>query len=149
VNFLLDTNVISETTKRLPAPAVLEWVAGQPVDTLYTASLAIAEIRAGIGRVVDPAARRSDLVRWLEQKVRPFFAARIIEPDEACWMAMLAVLDRAKARRRTLPVSDLIFAATAERHDMVVVTRNVKDFGGAGVRILDPWKNMPAVTVCD
>jgi predicted nucleic acid-binding protein len=147
MNFLLDTNVISETTKRQPAAAVLEWVAGQSIDTLYTASLAIAEIRAGIGRVVDPA-RRSDLVHWLEQKVRPFFAARIIEPDEACWMAMLAVLDRAKARRRTLPVSDLIFAATAERHDMVVVTRNVKDFAGSGVRILDPWQVVPTVTVC-
>jgi predicted nucleic acid-binding protein len=145
VNFLLDTNVISETTKRKPAPAVLEWVAGQSVDTLYTASLAIAEIRSGIDRVVDPN-RRSDLARWLAQKVRPFFAARIIEPDEACWMAMLTILGRAKEHRRTLPISDLIFAATAERHDMVVVTRNVRDFVGSGVRVLDPWQNAPAVS---
>lgn len=146
MNFLLDTNVISETTKRKPASAVLQWVTGQSVDTLYTASLAIAEIRAGIERVADPA-RQSDLAHWLEQKVRPFFAARIIEPDEGCWMAMLAILDRAKAARRTLPVSDLIFAATAERHDMVVVTRNARDFVGSGVRILDPWQSAPSVVV--
>lgn len=44
MNFLLDTNVISETTKRKPASAVLQWVTGQSVDTLYTASLAIVEL---------------------------------------------------------------------------------------------------------
>ncbi len=86
MNFLLDTNVISETTKRQPSPAVLAWVEAQPIDTLYTASLAIAELRSGIDRLVDPA-RKSDLARWLEQKVRPFFGTRIVEPDEAVWMS--------------------------------------------------------------
>ena len=148
MSWLLDTNVISETTKRKPSPEVLAWVAAQPIDTLYTASLAIAEIRTGIDRVADPA-RKSDLTRWLEQKVRPFFGGRILEPDEALWMAMLAILDRAKASRRTVPISDLIFAATADRHDMVVVTRNAKDFAGAGVRILDPWQTTPVVSICN
>jgi len=147
VNFLLDTNVISETTKRQPSPAVLAWVEAQPIDTLYTASLAIAELRSGIDRLVDPA-RKSDLARWLEQKVRPFFGTRIVEPDEAVWMAMLGILERAKANRRTLPVSDLIFAATAERHGMVVVTRNVKDFDGSGIRILNPWQTAPIIRQC-
>ncbi len=41
VNFLLDTNVISEATKRQPSPAMLEWVGAQPIDTIYTASLAL------------------------------------------------------------------------------------------------------------
>jgi len=147
VNFLLDTNIISETTKRQPSPAVLAWVEAQPIDTLYTASLAIAELRSGIDRLVDPA-RKSDLARWLEQKVRPFFGTRIVEPDEAVWMAMLGILERAKANRRTLPVSDLIFAATAERHGMVVVTRNVKDFDGSGIRILNPWQTAPIIRQC-
>jgi predicted nucleic acid-binding protein len=147
VNFLLDTNVISETTKQRPSPAVLEWVEAQPIETLYTASLAIAEIRSGIDRLVDPA-RKSDLGRWLEQKVRPFFGTRIIEPDEELWMAMLNILDRAKAGRRTLPISDLIFAATAERHDMVVVSRNVKDFEGSGVRVINPWQIAPVIKEC-
>ncbi len=147
MNFLLDTNVISETTKRQPSPAVLAWVEAQPIDTLYTASLAIAELRSGIDRLVDPA-RKSDLARWLEQKVRPFFGTRIVEPDEAVWMAMLGILERAKANRRTLPVSDLIFAATAERHGMVVVTRNVKDFDGSGIRILNPWQTAPIIRQC-
>lgn len=82
MSWLLDTNVISEATKRKPSADVLAWVAAQPAETLYTASLAIAEIRAGIDRLTDPP-RRSELTRWLERKVRLFFGARIIEPDEA------------------------------------------------------------------
>jgi predicted nucleic acid-binding protein len=147
LNWLLDTNVISETTKRTPSPRVLAWIGAQPAATLHTASLAIAEIRAGIDRVVDPA-RRSDLARWLEQRVRPFFGGRIIEPDEPFWMALLAILDRAREARRTLPITDLVFAATAERHDMVVVTRNVRHFEGSGVRVLDPWQATPEIRAC-
>jgi toxin FitB len=147
VSWLLDTNVISETTKRIPSPQVLGWVAAQPIETLYTASLAIAELRSGIDRLIDPV-RKSDLTRWLEQKVRPLFGARILEPDEAFWMAMLGLLDRAKASRRTIPITDLVFAATADRHGLIVVTRNVRHFEGSGLRILDPWELNPAVRVC-
>src|SRR5437868_5950296 len=100
--------------KRRPAAEVLAWVGGQAVERLYTASSAIAEIRAGIDRVSDPA-RRAELARWLEQKVRPLFGMRVIEPDEELWMAMLDILGRAKIARRTLPLTDLVFAATAER----------------------------------
>jgi predicted nucleic acid-binding protein len=147
VSWLLDTNVISETTKRIPSPHVLGWVAAQPIETLYTASIAIAELRSGIDRLSDPV-RKSDLARWLEQKVRPLFGARILEPDEAFWMAMLGLLDRAKASRRTIPITDLVFAATADRHGLIVVTRNVRHFEGSGLRILDPWDSNPVVRVC-
>lgn len=147
MSWLLDTNVISETTKRKPSPEVMRWVETQPIDTLYTASLAIAEIRSGIDRVVNPE-RKSELARWLEQKVRPFFGARILAADEDVWISMLGILDRARARRRTLPITDLIFAATAERNDMVVVTRNIRHFAGSGVRVLDPWQAVPSVEIC-
>jgi predicted nucleic acid-binding protein len=61
---------------------------------------------------------------------------------------MLAILDRSKAKRRTVPITDLIFAATAERHGMVVVTRNAKHFEGSGARILDPWQAPPEIRAC-
>jgi toxin FitB len=118
------------------------WVGAQPVETLYTISLAFAEIRAGIDNVADPL-RRSDLVHWLDFRVRPLFASRVINADEAVWMAMLQVLARLKAANRTLPVTDLLFAAAAERHQLVVVTRNVRHFVGTGVRVLNPWLAAP------
>jgi len=142
VTWLLDTNVISEPTRRAPSPAVMAWVGAQPTSALYTVSLAFAEIRAGIDRLADPA-RRADLAHWLDFRVRPLFGSRVIEADEAVWSAMLQILTRLKAANRTISVTDLVFAAAAERHQLVVVTRNVRHFAGTGVRVLDPWIASP------
>jgi len=142
MSWLLDTNVISEPTRRAPSPEVMGWVGAQPVTTLYTASLAFAEIRAGIDHVADPV-RRADLAHWLDFRVRPLFGSRVIDADESVWAAMLRILARAKTVNRTIPVTDLVFAAAAERHQLVVVTRNVKHFSGTGVRVLDPWFASP------
>jgi len=144
VNWLLDTNVLSEPAKRTPSPEVMGWVGTQPVESLFTLSLAFAEIRAGIERVGDPV-RRADLRHWLDTRVRPLFGPRVIETDEQFWIILLRVLARAKANNRTLPVTDLLFAVAAERHDLVVVTRNVQHFEGSGVRILNPWHADPVV----
>jgi predicted nucleic acid-binding protein len=142
VTWLLDTNVISEPTKRFPSPEVMGWVAKQPVTTLYTTSLAFAEIRAGVERVSEPA-RRTEMARWLDFRVRPLFGSRVIDADESVWTAMLQILARVKASNRTVPVTDLVFAAAAERHQFVVVTRNVKHFAQTGVRVLNPWLASP------
>src|SRR5208282_5361065 len=109
---------------------------------LYTVSLAFAEIRAGIDRVADPV-RRADLAHWLDFRVRPLFGSRVIEADEAVWSAMLQILARVKAANRAIPVTDLVFAAAAERHQLVVVTRNVRRFAGTGVHVLNPWIASP------
>lgn len=118
------------------------WVGAQPATTLYTVCLAFAEIRAGIDHVADPV-RRADLAHWLDFRVRPLFGSRVIDADESVWSAMLQILARVKAANRTIPVTDLVFAAAAERHQMVVVTRNVRHFAGTGVRVLNPWVASP------
>jgi predicted nucleic acid-binding protein len=67
----------------------------------------------------------------------------VIDADEAVWSAMLLILSRLKASNRTVPVTDLVFAAAAEKHQLVVVTRNVRHFAGTGVPVLNPWDNSP------
>ncbi len=142
MTWLLDTNVISEPARRFPSPEVMAWVGAQPVTTLYTLSLAFAEIRAGIDQMADPV-RRAELAHWLDFRVRPLFGPRVIDADEPFWVAMLQILARAKRANRTIPVTDLVFAAAAERHQMVVVTRNVKHFAGTGASVLNPWLPQP------
>lgn len=122
----------------------MRWVASQPLATLFTLTLACAEIRAGISFMADPG-RKIALEEWLMRKVRPFFGSRILEADEETWLSTLAVLKRNKAARRTMPTVDLLFAAAADRHGMVLVTRNVRDFVGTGIPILNPWLESPAV----
>jgi len=146
LTWLLDTNVLSEGTKRNPSVAVAGWIRAQPLTALFTMSLALAELRSGIDRVVDPV-RRGDLSHWLEFSVRPLFAGRVLEADEQMWLAMLRIAARAKVAGRTLPTPDIVFAAGAERHGLIVVTRSVRHFIGTGVRVVNPWDPAPTPIV--
>jgi predicted nucleic acid-binding protein len=102
----------------------------------------MAEIGIGVDRQPNPA-RRLELARWLDLRLRPLFAGRVIESDEMTWLVLLRMIDRTKAANRTIPVADLIIAAAAERHGLIIVTRNVKDFAGTGVQVLNPWLPSP------
>ncbi len=95
--WLLDTNVLSEPSKRSPSRLVMGWVRAQDAATLYTHAL--AEIRAGIARVADPDVQ-AGLTGWPDSRVRPLFEGRILETDEALWLTMLRVIARAKAAGR-------------------------------------------------
>lgn len=142
----LDTKVICEPTKRTPPRAVMGWVGGLAPTSLYTTSLAIAEIRAGIDRMTD-VPRRTELAHWLGFAVRPLFGPRVIDSDEAVHGAMLGILARLKTENRTLPITDLLFAAAARHHGLTVVTRNTRHFAGTGVPVLNPWEPNPVVLV--
>ncbi|MCY1378742.1 hypothetical protein D9M69_664030 [compost metagenome] len=81
------------------------------------------------------AAQGARLRSWLDGQVRPEFAGRILTVDDtvATRCAHLHVPDRRNE-------ADALIAATALVHDMVVVTRNVRDFEGTGVVVVDPWQ---------
>jgi toxin FitB len=147
LKWLLDTNVISESVRARPSPDVMRWVAAQPVDSLFTVPLVIAEISVGIARLPETP-KKSALEHWFEERVRPLFGPRILEPDQEFWTTLLHLHRRLKAQQRTLPVEDLILATAAEHHGLVMVTRNVRDFEGSGIQVLDPWEASPVVRTC-
>lgn len=144
MTWLLDTNILSEPTKRTPSETVMGWVQAQEAAALHTHSLVLAELRRGVEPIAatDWGQRLSE---WLDDIVRPLFAGRILESDEATWSAMFRIMARARAIGRAPPVADLILAAAAERHGLVIVTRNVRDFVGTGVRVLNPWRTDPVI----
>ncbi len=136
MSYLLDTNVLSELRKgRRCDASVSRWALSVPRSSLHTSLLVLGEIRRGVERV-----RRKDqgqarvLEGWLEQ-VRRTFAGRILGLDEAVvdlW-GRLDVPD-------PVPVVDGLLAATARRHDLVLVTRNVADVRRTGARLLNPFE---------
>jgi predicted nucleic acid-binding protein len=75
--WLLDTNILSELRRPRPDSRVIEFVASQPGDLLFTTEISFAEIRFGIDQLDDPA-RRADIHLWLERTVRPLFAGRVL-----------------------------------------------------------------------
>ena len=137
MSYLIDTNVLSELRRKSPDPGVVAWFLQRPATTLYLSVLTLGEIRKGI-EGVDDEIRRQALLDWLETDLPTFFTGRILSIDGAVadrWGRLIA------AAGRPLPVIDSLLAATALEHDLVLITRNIKDFSGLPVQIFNPWSN--------
>ncbi|MCK8782305.1 type II toxin-antitoxin system VapC family toxin [Rhizobium sp. NTR19] len=139
MKYLLDTNVVSELRKvgdGKADPNVTAWVSAQDSRDLYISAITILELERGIlsiqRRDIEQGAR---LRAWMDSRVRPEFAQRIIAIDEAIATrcAHMHIPDRRNE-------ADALIAATAVVHGFVVVTRNIQDFQGTGVILVDPWR---------
>lgn len=139
--FLLDTNVLSEFSRiGQPDDRVARWLKETADESLFASVLTLAEIRRGI-ELLPVGKRRTQLELWQEDVVASF-ATRVLDVNKAVadrW----ALLSAASQRRGTpLAVMDGMIAATAIEHDLTLVTRNVGDFAGLGLVILNPWEDI-------
>lgn len=136
--WLLDTNVVSELRKDEPDPHVRAWSEAAAADSLFLSEVTLAEIRYGIERHTRDELRE-ELEFWLERTLRPWFAGRILPAGEDVWVAWRWMVQRGKEEGITYSQPDLVIAATAQVHGLVVCTRNERDFVRTGVPVLNPW----------
>ena len=135
---ILDTNVVSEPLKAKPEPAVLAWLDAQAPTTLYLTSITLAELLAGVAAL--PAGRRRNKLRQaLTDQVLPLFEGRVLAFDAQAAHAYAQVHAGAQAAGNPISFADGAIAAMAAAHGFTVATRNVRDFKGAGVEVIDPW----------
>lgn len=137
MSYLIDTNVLSELRRKAPDAGVVRWFAERSPMMLYLSVLTLGEIRKGVSGA-SPAGRRQALLDWLETDLPNYFSGRILSVDIAVaarWGRLLADAGR------PLPAIDSLLAATAIEHDLVLVTRNVKDFAALPVELFNPWAN--------
>lgn len=135
MTYLVDTNVLSELRRKNPAPQVVNWFSRCPSAGLYLSVLTIGEIRKGVEMLNDPT-RKAALHQWLSVDLPTYFSGRILPVDSrVCdrWGRMLATVGR------PVPAIDSLLAATAAEHNLILVTRNVKDFIALPVTTIDPW----------
>jgi toxin FitB len=138
VSWLLDTNVISEWTKPKPSKSVAEFLSSQPKSSLFISLVSLIEVRRGI-ESLPPSTMKTKLHKWLQGVLRPDFGDRTLPIDEAAIDAVLRLADNAKRKRRQVPLSDALIAATALAHGLTVVTRNVRDFEVFEVPCFNPF----------
>lgn len=139
MRFLIDTMVLSEARKRNAHPAVVEWLDATPEDDLAISVLTLGEIERGVARLGDGPVRRQ-LQSWLEGELRPRFAARLLGVDADVAALWGRTAGEAARRGRTVAKIAGFLVATARRHGLTLVTRNVTDVEGLGVPIRNPWE---------
>jgi predicted nucleic acid-binding protein len=135
LNYLVDTCAVSELLKPKPAPLVIGWFQSVPQTALCLSVLTLGDIRRGIEKLAE-GERRRRVAAWLELELPAWFGDRVLGIDAAVadeWGRLAARCNR------TMPAMDGLIAATALRHRLTVVTRNVADFAGSGVDVLNPW----------
>ena len=135
---LIDTNVVSELMRPAPEPAVLDWFGLQDPSILHLSAVSEAELRRGVA--ILPAGRRQDALRAaVDAMVAEDFAGRVLSFDSVAAVAFASVFAHRRAAGRPISFPDCQIAATARAHGAAVATRNVADFEGCGIEILDPW----------
>ena len=134
---VLDTNVISELMRDRPAQAVLTWLDDQFASTLFVTAVTESEIWTGIAFL--PSGRRRRGIEAAAERAFKIFAGRILpfDSEAARTYAMIAVERRASGRPTTQ--ADCQIAAIARCRGAQLATRNVRDFEGTGVSLINPW----------
>jgi predicted nucleic acid-binding protein len=138
VRFLLDNNVVSELRKSRPHGAVVAWRRSVPLHMLAVPGIVVAEIQEGIELTrAQDASKAKELDDWLDSVMNYY---KILPADGATYREWARLMH---GRSEGL-AGDAMIAATARVLDLVVVTRNVKDFHQFGVEILNPFDHMRA-----
>ena len=139
MSFLLDTCIISEPKQKHPSQRVLEWLDAQDESKLFLSVLTVGEIRKGISRL-ESGRKKAELERWLE-KLRGRFSRRILPLSERTFLVWGKMYGEFERKGIVRPAFDSLLEATALEHDMIFVTRNVKNFQNSPVTILNPWED--------
>jgi predicted nucleic acid-binding protein len=129
---LVDTNVISETARRVPTPSVLTFLLQHPIVGI--SAISVLELEAGVRAA--PALKRVKLGLWLDALLESG-AVEVIPVDAA--VGRMAGKLRAETRKRPVAVEDLLIGATALSRSMTLATRNTAHFARLGVSMVNPF----------
>jgi toxin FitB len=138
VTYLLDTNVLSEVRRPQPDHRVMTWLDTADEDRLFITVLSLAEIQHGIA-LLPQSRKREVLATWLRDDIPSRFDGRLIHVTPQTALVWGNLMAKARAIGMALDPVDAFFAATALAYDLTLVTRNLKDFTGLEVRLLNPW----------
>lgn len=137
LNYLLDTNAVSEWVKPRPNPGLIRWMESADEDRIFLSVVTLAELTYGVERM--PAgARRTRLEHWLQLELPLRFEGRTLPVDETIATAWGKTLSRAEAIGRPIGIMDAFLSATAEVHRLTLIIRNVSHFPQLKT-LLNPW----------
>ena len=135
---ILDTNVVSELMKSALATAVTDWLGRQSRQDLSTTSITKAEILYGVARLPE-GRRKTALSAEVQRLFGDDFPAPLLAFDDLAAVHYASILDARRRAGRPIATLDAQIAAIALAAGAVLATRNVRDFDGCGLMLVDPW----------
>ena len=139
MNYVLDTNVISELISKRPDRKIVEWLDRLDPNTIYLNVITIGEIRKGIEKLL-PSKRRETVRDWLETDLLLRFQGRILEITTEVMLVWGELVGRLEKEGKPISAIDSLIAAIALQGNYSLVTRNEHNFQYSGVKIINPWK---------
>ena len=136
---LLDTCVISELVSKQPNPRVVEFVDSLDPEDVYLSVITIGEIVKGIEKL-PKSRRKTDLQAWLKDDLLVRFEGNLVALDTDVFIKWGALTARLESTGKSMPAIDSLIAATVLAKKMTLVTRNVSDFEGTDVEVVNPWE---------
>ena len=138
MKYLLDTCVISELVAKEVNPKVVAFVDSLDSDDVYLSVITIGEIAKGIEKL-PKSKRKQELHTWLREDLLVRFDEKIVPLDTNVLLEWGFLVARLESKGEILPAMDSLIAATVLTHKFALVTRNVGDFNGANIEIINPW----------
>jgi toxin FitB len=139
---VLDTNVVSELMKSAPEAAVMSWINAMPAATVFVSAVTQAEILYGVA-LVPEGKRRDGLTRAARTAFETYFRGRILPFDPEAAEAFATLAAGRRQAGRPISQADAQIAAIARSRGAALATRDVPDFEGCGVEIVNPWDTAP------
>jgi predicted nucleic acid-binding protein len=136
---ILDTNVVSEIMRPVPAPVVLRWISDQISEELHLTAITVAEVLYGI-ELLPPGKRQEILRAGAEQLFRVIFTDRILTFDARAAREFSLIASSRRKQGRPMSEFDAQIAAIARAKNAVIATRDTVDFEGCGVKLVNPWE---------
>lgn len=138
-HYLLDTCCISEFSKKRINAGVKEWFGNQDEANLYLSVITVGEILKGIHKL-DESKKKRELKTWVEEDLIKRFSGRLVDLglyEIEAWGKLTA---NCESKGNPIPAVDGLIASTCLANDLILVTRNVKDFERAEIELVNPWK---------
>lgn len=138
MNYLLDTNIISEFISKNPNQKVADYILTLNENNLFLSVITIGEIKSGIEKL-DDGKKKEKLLSWLEHELLIRFENRIVSISIDVMLKWGTLNQKLKSLGTPLPIMDSLIGATCEAENMVLITRNEKDFKNIDIEIINPF----------
>jgi predicted nucleic acid-binding protein len=139
VNYILDTNIISELVATRPNSKVIDWIQSVDPNRVYLSVIAIGELKKGIDKLPN-SERKAMLDHWLREDLLVRFENHLLTIDADTMLIWGSLNAQLESIGRPISAIDSSLAATALRWQFTLVTRNTAHFTQTGINLLNPWE---------